>query len=231
MSTTAKASNFCFDPVLCVKKSSLFKGWNPLDCAVIMSEDQHDDGESLPLFTRRPTLPNNRNTTYEDLSSDSDDVPATRRVKATRGYYYGSDTTASDSTSAEEDSSDDPGVHVYTRSRRRGGRKKRANSRERNNASNSIYPFSLSGHHRPQSFTDDSSSNKESDAGDGSDNGKPESSESSAIWHRTVKHVENVYDSRYTGEKVLYGGGLQSAELKTSQYDGKSSQSPLFQWM
>lgn len=208
-----------------------------------MSENQRESGESPPPFVRRLTLPNNRNTTtrtYEDFSSDDDDdKPATRRARATRGYF-GSDTSLS-SSSAEEDSDYSSPGRKYSSShvrRRRIGR--RATSRERNNfpllnrpEASSIYPFSLPGHHRRQSFTEDGS-NKGSDAREGwddADSEKPESGgESSSIWHRTVKDVQNVYGARYTGEKVLYGG-LQSAELKTSQYDGKSSQTPLFQWM
>jgi hypothetical protein len=199
-----------------------------------MSQDEREPGDSPPPFIRRLTLPNNRNPTTRafeaDFSSDDDDYEkaAPRRGRPTRGYY-GSDTSSSSSSSSS--STDDGGPYRSRRSRK--GRSKI--SRKKNVAleASSIYPFSLPGHHRRQSFTEDGS-NKGSDVRDGwddADSEKPESGgESSGIWHRTVKDVQHVYSARYTGEQVLYGG-LRSAELKTSQYDGKSSQTPLFQWM
>jgi hypothetical protein len=195
-----------------------------------MSQDEQEPGYSPPPVIRRLTLPINRNPTARafdaDFSSDDDDYekPAPRRVRPTRGYY-GSDTSASSSSSSSSSSDDGSRYHSH-KGRRKFSRKKNVALE-----SSSIYPFSLPGHHRRQSFAEDGS-NKGSDVRDGSDNAdseKPES-ESSETLYRMVKDVQHVYSARYTGEKVLYGG-LRSAELKTSQYDGKSSQTPLFQWM
>jgi hypothetical protein len=195
-----------------------------------MSGDEQEPEGSPRPFIRRLTLPrrpirqDSFSRGYDSYDSD-EEGRAPYNSKKTRGYY---DSDSSLYSSAEDEESN----YGYSRPRR----KRRHHSREKNAVlilsshadANTVYPFSLPGHHhRQQLFTEDGSTK----GSDDTDSEKAESSaESSSIWHRTVKDVQHVYSARYTGEKVLHGG-LQSAELKTSQYDGKSSQTPLFQWM
>lgn len=210
-----------------------------------MSDDgQEPEGSPRP-FIRRLTLPTTRLRTNSDFFSSDDEnnndnsdaeprAPRGSR-KTTRGYY-GTDSALSSSSEDDDssgESSDDyssPGRKRYRRSKRR----RRASPRAKNNGfssrleETSVYPFSLPGHHHrgAQTLFSENGSTKGSDDTD-SEKGD---SESSSVWRSMVKDVQHVYGARYTGEKVMYGG-LQSVELKTSQYDGKSGQTPLFQWM
>ncbi|CRG89948.1 Dual oxidase 2 [Talaromyces islandicus] len=177
---------------------------------------------------------------YDDSGSsedygyyNSEDEPAPRNNRNRRGYY-GTDESLSSSTDDEERDDEkrdkDDGIYGSKRyySHGRGRRRSRRRKASAHPDANSVYPFSLPGHRQRRQLLAEDGSTKGSDD---TDSEKTEGgSEPSGIWHRTVKDVQHVYSARYTGEKVQYGG-LQSAELKTRQYDGKSSQTPLFQWI
>lgn len=222
-----------------------------------MSDDDQEPEGSPRLFIRRLTLPTttttaNRTTRLrtnpdffssdDDNDDDSDAEPRAPRSsrKTTRGYY-GTDSGLSSSSEDDDssgESSDDyssPGRKRYRSRNRRSRRRRRASPRAKNNGfssrleANSVYPFSLPGHHHHRGAQTLFSENGSTKGSDDTDSEKGDS-ESSSVWRSTVKDVQHVYGARYTGEKLMYGG-LQSVELKTSQYDGKSGQTPLFQWM
>ncbi|KAH8689136.1 hypothetical protein BGW36DRAFT_77825 [Talaromyces proteolyticus] len=199
--------------------------------------------ESPPRLFRKLTLPA-RPTQEYNSDSDSDvymDRSNRPRRRSTRGGYYDSpventsdsesNVHSSDESSPDRYKSSGRGRHYRERSRSRTRSFKYKEPRSTRLERKGIYPFLLRGNQDgAQSFTEDGSSDGE--LGDSVESATKASRvfEPSHTLHSAIDEVHYIYNSRYTGEKLSYGG-LQSAELTTGQFDGKSSKVPLFRWI